>query len=107
MNHLRSVYGPILELQNLEETFLARATAEYEARINSEKFIEETSENKKQWGRTRSQDVESVERKTAFLKYLNTLSMKLKLLSRTYQVCFSLATLHNSLLSEIEFFRIA
>jgi gamma-tubulin complex component 3 len=86
MNHLRSVYGPILELQMLEETFLARATAEYEARVNSENFIHTDSENKNQWGRTKSQDIENVERKSVFLKYLNTLSMKLKLLSRTYQV---------------------
>lgn len=86
MNHLRSVYGPILELQTLEETFLARATAEYEARISTEKFIAGSSENKKQWGCSKSQDTEDIERRSAFLKYLNTLSMKLKLLSRTYQV---------------------
>ncbi|KAJ8683568.1 hypothetical protein QAD02_019360 [Eretmocerus hayati] len=85
MNHLRSVYGPILELQSLEETFLARATAEYEARMKTEKFIVQDSENKLQWGRSKSQDAEDVERRNAFLKYLNTLSMKLKLLSRTYQ----------------------
>lgn len=88
MNHLRSVYGPILELQTLEETFLARATAEYEARMSNEKFIVASSENQKQWGRSKSQDTEDIERKSAFLKYLNTLSMKLKLLSRTYQVKF-------------------
>ena len=86
MNHLRSVYGPILELQALEETFLARATAEYEARVESEKLIEQDSENRKQWGRSNTQDAENMERRSTFLKYLNMLSMKLKLLSRTYQV---------------------
>ena len=84
MNHLRSVYGPILELQSLEETFLARATAEYEARMDSEKFIDQGSENK-QWGRTTNKDVEDTERRAAFLKYLSTTSSKLKFLSRTYQ----------------------
>ncbi|XP_014213492.1 gamma-tubulin complex component 3 [Copidosoma floridanum] len=85
MLHLRSVYGPILELQSLEETFVARATAEYQARVDSEKFIEKTSEIQKQWGCTKSQVAENVERKNTFLKYLSTLSIKLKLLSRTYQ----------------------
>ncbi|KAL7301860.1 hypothetical protein TKK_0005465 [Trichogramma kaykai] len=85
MHHLRTVYNPILELQLLEETFLARASAEYEARTVSEKFIEEGSENQKQWGRSKNKDSEAADRRSAFLKYLSTTSMKLKLLSRTYQ----------------------
>lgn len=85
MEHLRSVYRPILDLQNLEETFLARATQEYEARSNTKKFIEVTSEKTKAWGRTNAIDSESSERKVAFSKYLSTLSIQLRLLSRTYQ----------------------
>lgn len=81
MNHLRSVYGPILELQNLEETFLERATAEYEARVKFEKSIENT-----QLSQTNVENEERVDNKSNFLKYLNMLSMKLKLLSGTYQV---------------------
>lgn len=87
MNHLRSVYVPILDLQNLEETFLTRASAEYEARMSSEKYVEQSNENKK-WGTSNSQEVENLERKNNFLKYLSTLSMKLKLLSKRYQVKF-------------------
>ncbi|XP_053594050.1 gamma-tubulin complex component 3 homolog [Microplitis demolitor] len=85
MNHLRSVYGPILDLENLEETFLARATQEYEARVSSNKFIEITSEKTKSWGKTNSIDAESTERQNAFTKYLTTLSRQLRVLSRTYQ----------------------
>lgn len=83
MDHLRSVYSPILDLQNLEETFLARATQEYEARLNADTFQQE---QKKKWGRTNKKDQENVEREVAFSKYLNTLSIQLRLLSRTYQV---------------------
>lgn len=94
MNHLRSVYGPILELQGLEETFLARATAEYEERIKTEKFITEESGNKRQWGASKIKDAENADRKSSFSKYLSTLSMKLKLLSRTYQVNFAVTSTH-------------
>lgn len=86
MNRLRSVYKPILELQNLEESFLSRATAEYEARMNSEKFITETSEIQKQWGKTKSQDAAEAERRSGFMKHLSSLSTRLRLLSKTYQV---------------------
>lgn len=82
MDHLRSVYSPILDLQNLEETFLARATQEYEARLNAD-FVQKQT---KKWGRTNKKDQEVVEREVAFSKYLNTLSIHLKLLSKTYQV---------------------
>lgn len=82
MNHLRSVYSPILDLQNLEETFLARATQEYEARLNDNFGQEQT----KKWNRTNKKDQEIIEREAAFSKYLNTLSIQLRLLSRTYQV---------------------
>lgn len=85
MDHLRSVYSPILDLQNLEETFLARATQEYEARLNAANFVQ-TSEQTKKWGRTIKKDQEAIEREAAFSKYLNTLSIHLKLLSKTYQV---------------------
>ncbi|XP_034947790.1 gamma-tubulin complex component 3 [Chelonus insularis] len=85
MNHLRSVYGPILDLQNLEETFLARATQEYEARVNANKFIQITSEKNKTWGKSNQIDSEVSERQHAFSKYLSTLSIQLRLLSRTYQ----------------------
>lgn len=83
MDHLRSVYSPILDLQNLEETFLARATQEYEARLSADNFKQEQT---KKWGRTNKKDQEIVEREAAFSKYLNTLSIQLRLLSRTYQV---------------------
>lgn len=83
MDHLRSVYSPILDLQNLEETFLARATQEYDARFNPDNFEQEQT---KKWGRTNKKDQEIVEREAAFSKYLNTLSIQLRLLSRTYQV---------------------
>ncbi|KAH0553598.1 gamma-tubulin complex component 3 [Cotesia glomerata] len=85
MNHLRSVYNPILELENLEETFLARATQEYEARVSSNKFTQVTSEQTKSWGKTNAVDAETFERQTAFTKYLTTLSRQLRVLSRTYQ----------------------
>lgn len=83
MDHLRSVYSPILDLQNLEETFLVRATQEYEARFNADKY---TQEQTKKWGRTSKTDDEVIERDAAFSKYLNKLSIQLRLLSRTYQV---------------------
>ncbi|XP_020297110.1 gamma-tubulin complex component 3 homolog isoform X2 [Pseudomyrmex gracilis] len=82
MDHLRSVYSPILDLQNLEETFLVRATQEYEARFNADKFAQEQI---KKWGRTSKTDDEAIERDAAFSKYLNKLSIQLRLLSRTYQ----------------------
>ncbi|XP_018355185.1 PREDICTED: gamma-tubulin complex component 3 homolog [Trachymyrmex septentrionalis] len=82
MDHLRSVYSPILDLQNLEETFLARATQEYEARLNNDNLGREQTKN---WGRTYKKDQEIEEREKAFSKYLNTLSIQLRLLSRTYQ----------------------
>lgn len=85
MNHLRSVYNPILELENLEETFLARATQEYEARVSSNKFTQVTSEQTKSWGKSNAVDAETFERQTAFTKYLTTLSRQLRVLSRTYQ----------------------
>ncbi|XP_066585040.1 gamma-tubulin complex component 3-like [Prorops nasuta] len=85
MNHLRSVYGPILDLQNLEETFISRTTQEYEARLKDEKLIRTTIEQTKNWGRTNNADAVSTDRQTKFLKYLNTLSIQLRLLSRTYQ----------------------
>lgn len=91
MDHLRSVYSPILDLQNLEETFLARATQEYEARLNTDNFVQKSEQTKK-WGRTSKKDQEDIEREAAFSKYLNTLSIHLKLLSKTYQVimkCFN------------------
>lgn len=91
MDHLRSVYGPILDLQNLEETFLARATQEYEARLSTTKFVDVTSEQTNKWGRSNSTDAENADRQTAFTKYLNTLSIQLKLLSRTYQVIVKFA----------------
>lgn len=83
MDHLRSVYSPILDLQNLEETFLARATQEYEARLNADNLKQEQMTK---WGRTTKKDQEIAEREAAFSKYLNTLSIQLRLLSRTYQV---------------------
>ncbi|XP_017888838.1 gamma-tubulin complex component 3 homolog [Ceratina calcarata] len=79
MDHLRSVYGPILDLQNLEETFLTHATLEYEARLKDNTPLSTNcslSENS---------DAEIAKRQAAFSKYLNTLSIQLRLLSRTYQ----------------------
>jgi len=90
MDHLRSVYSPILDLQNLEETFLARATQEYEARLNSDNFGQEQMTK---WGRTNKKDQEITEREAAFSKYLNTLSIQLRLLTRTYQVIMKLSTI--------------
>ncbi|XP_070157516.1 gamma-tubulin complex component 3 [Polyergus mexicanus] len=84
MDHLRSVYSPILDLQNLEETFLVRATQEYEARLSADNFVQKSEQTKK-WGRTSKKDEETIEREAAFSKYLNTLSIHLKLLSKTYQ----------------------
>lgn len=84
MDHLRSVYSPILDLQNLEETFLTHAIQEYEARLNADKKT--LNEQTKKWGRTNKADEETVERKEAFSNYLTLLSRQLKVLSRTYQV---------------------
>lgn len=85
MDHLRSVYSPILDLQSLVETFLIRATQEYEARLSADNFSQVKSEQLKSWGRTIASDIDNNERQTAFLKYLNTLSIQLRLLYRTYQ----------------------
>ncbi|XP_046746973.1 gamma-tubulin complex component 3 isoform X2 [Diprion similis] len=85
MNHLRSVYGPILELQALEETFLERAMQEYEDRKKAENKIENKCEPSKKWGRTTSGDAKDAKRTNIFTKYLATLSLHLKFLSRTYQ----------------------
>lgn len=90
MDHLRSVYSPILDLQNLEETFLARATQEYEARLNTDNFGQKQMTK---WGRTNKKDQEIAEREAAFSKYLNTLSIQLRLLSRTYQVIMKFSTM--------------
>ena len=80
------MYSPILDLQNLEDTFLTRATQEYEARLKSEKRIMDTNEPTNKWGRSQSSDAENIERQNAFNKYLSTLSRQLKVLSATYQV---------------------
>ncbi|KAK0087490.1 hypothetical protein PV325_000931 [Microctonus aethiopoides] len=85
MDHLRSVYGPILDLQSLEETFLARATEEYEARLNASEFVEASKQKPKMWGQSTSTEAENTERQNIFTKYLSTLSRQLRLLSRTYQ----------------------
>ncbi|KAK2580582.1 hypothetical protein KPH14_007705 [Odynerus spinipes] len=85
MDHLRSVYSPILDLQSLVETFLIRATQEHEARLSADHFSQVKSEQLKSWGRTTASDIDTNERQTAFLKYLNTLSIQLRLLYRTYQ----------------------
>ncbi|XP_012268384.2 gamma-tubulin complex component 3 isoform X2 [Athalia rosae] len=85
MDHLRSVYRPILELQSLEETFLARAMQEYEERMTAEDIIENKLYPSKKWGRTTSSDAEGSKRTNLFTKYLATLSLNLKLLSRNYQ----------------------
>lgn len=84
MDHLRSVYGPILDLQNLEETFLARATHEYEARLKDNKLLNTTVVMSSHLDQT--MDAEIAKRQAKFSKYLNTLSIQLRLLSRTYQV---------------------
>lgn len=81
MDHLRSVYYPIQDLQNHEETFLARATQEYETRLKTDDFAQP-----KKSDRANKKDEEAIERDAAFSKYLNTFSRQLKLLSRTYQV---------------------
>lgn len=83
MDHLRSVYGPILDLQNLEETFLARATHEYEARLKDNKLLNTTVVMSSHLDQ--SMDAEIAKRQATFSKYLNTLSIQLRLLSRTYQ----------------------
>lgn len=85
MDHLRSVYGPILDLQSLEETFLARATEEYEARLNASELVEASKQKPKMWGQSTSTETENTERQNIFTKYLSTLSRQLRLLSRTYQ----------------------
>ncbi|XP_043466471.1 gamma-tubulin complex component 3 [Leptopilina heterotoma] len=84
-DHLRSVYSPILDLQNLEDTFLTRAMQEYEARSKSEKKIVDTHEQVSKWGRSVKTDADNIERQNAFNKYLSTLSRQLKVLSATYQ----------------------
>uniref|UniRef100_A0A0C9S147 Tubgcp3_0 protein n=1 Tax=Fopius arisanus TaxID=64838 RepID=A0A0C9S147_9HYME len=84
-DQLRTVYNPILSLQNIEETFLTRATVEYEARMKTNKFINIQSEKTKTWGRTNTADADAIERINAFTKYLTTLSKQLKVLSKTYQ----------------------
>lgn len=86
MDHLRSVYGPILDLQNLEETFLTRATQEYEARSKDKKLLNIHLSSRPDL--PESNDAETNERQAAFSKYLNTLSIQLRLLSRTYQVTY-------------------
>lgn len=86
MDHLRSVYSPILDLQSLVETFLIRATQEHEAKLSADNFSQVVSEQTKSWGRSTANDIDTKERQTAFLKYLNTLSIQLRLLYRTYQV---------------------
>ncbi|XP_076172653.1 gamma-tubulin complex component 3 isoform X2 [Ptiloglossa arizonensis] len=84
MDHLRSVYGPILDLQNLEETFLTFATQEYEARLKESSSLNETDLT---FNRLDPMDYNAgvTKRQTTFLKHLNTLSIQLRLLSRTYQ----------------------
>lgn len=89
MDHLRSVYGPILELQGLEETFLERAMQEYDERNRAENLIENKTDPSTKWGRTTSGDAQAAKRVKIFTKYLATLSLQLKFLSRTYQVSFS------------------
>lgn len=84
-DQLRTVYNPILSLQSIEETFLARATVEYEARVSANKFINVQSEKGKTWGRTTTADADEIERMNAFSKYLTTLSKQLKVLSKRYQ----------------------
>ena len=87
MDHLRSVYGPILDLQNLEETFLTRATHEYKARLKDNNSVNvKNSLVKNRSDLTENNDAEIVKRQAVFSKYLNTLSIQLRLLSRTYQV---------------------
>lgn len=80
------MYSPILDLQNLEDTFLTRAMQEYEARLNAEKNIVDSHEQGNKWGRSLKSDAENIERQNAFNKYLFTLSRQLKCLSTTYQV---------------------
>lgn len=86
MDHLRSVYGPILDLQNLEETFLTRATHEYEARLKDNNTLNVTLAMSNRLDLSETNDAEISKRQAAFSKYLNTLSIQLRLLSRTYQV---------------------
>ena len=90
MDHLRSVYGPILDLQNLEETFLTRTTKEYEARLEENSSTSTTYVSSNRLEFTGTTDSEVSKRQTTFLKYLNTLAIQLRLLSRTYQVIFNL-----------------
>ncbi|XP_078049224.1 gamma-tubulin complex component 3 isoform X1 [Augochlora pura] len=85
MDHLRSVYGPILDLQNLEETFLKVATREYEARLNETSTLQSNNAASIRPDKADHTDVEMTKRQTTFLKYLNTLLIQLRLLSRTYQ----------------------
>ncbi|XP_076246303.1 gamma-tubulin complex component 3 isoform X4 [Calliopsis andreniformis] len=85
MDHLRSVYGPILDLQNLEETFFTLATQEYETRLKENNTLDATYVSSNRLDLSGINDAEASKRYTTFLKYLNTLSIQLRLLSRTYQ----------------------
>ena len=85
MDHLRSVYGPILDLQNLEETFLTRATQEYEARLKDNYSVNVAYVSSNQLDISDTESAEIAKRQAGFCKYLNTLSIQLRLLSRTYQ----------------------
>ncbi|XP_031837668.1 gamma-tubulin complex component 3 isoform X2 [Nomia melanderi] len=85
MDHLRSVYGPILDLQNLEETFLKTATREYKARLNESVSLDAAYSGADRLQPIDENDAEVTKRQAAFLKYLNTLFIQLRLLSRTYQ----------------------
>ncbi|XP_076634245.1 gamma-tubulin complex component 3 [Colletes latitarsis] len=84
MDHLRSVYGPILDLLDLEETFLTFATQEYETRLKENVPLNVTCPSNR-LNATNTGNTEFTKRQTVFLKYLNTLSIQLRLLSRTYQ----------------------
>lgn len=87
-----------MELQTLEETFLAKATHEYEARLNDEQNVEKTNERVWKWGRTKNTDTVQNERQVSFKKYLSTLSRQLKLLSNSYQVIFKIIIITNKFL---------
>lgn len=97
MDHLRSVYGPILDLQNLEETFLTRATQEYEARLKDNYSVNVTYVSSNQLDISDTESAEIAKRQAGFSKYLNTLSIQLRLLSRTYQVMFTLIFILNEI----------
>lgn len=88
MDHLRSVYGPILDLQNLEDTFLTLATQEYETRLKENSSLDAMYMRLNRLHVAETSDTEATKRQTTFIKYLNTLSIQLRLLSRTYQVMY-------------------